>query len=95
MGIGAVIVSQVIFPNPARSRSTFEHSKNGGRVVQLVCEGCGEDEGTGPKVAIYSAPIGFYVLSQPTTVFVPSTRELYALATVRVVAAEITHGQCM
>ena len=68
MGIGAVIVSQVIFPNPARSRSTFEHSKNGGRVVQLVCEGCGEDEGTGPKVAIYSAPIGFYVLSQPTTV---------------------------
>ena len=37
--------------------------------MQLVCEGCGEDKGPGPKVATYSAPIGFWVLSQPTTVY--------------------------
>jgi len=34
--------------------------------VQLVCEGCGDEE-PGPKVATYS--IDFCVLSQPTTVY--------------------------
>jgi len=64
--------------------------------MQLVCEGCGEDKGPVRRWAVYSAPIGFLCSkSADNHLFVPSTRELYALAIVRVVAAEITHGQCM
>ena len=65
-------------------------------MVRLVCEGCGEDKGAWSEGGDIFGPDRFLCSkSADNRGFVPSTRELYPLATVTVVATEITHGQCM
>ena len=65
-------------------------------MVRLVCEGCGEDKGAWSEGGDIFGPDRFLgSKSADNCVFVPSIRELYSFVTDTVVAAGITHGQCM